>query len=128
MKLAQEFKAFVARGNVIDLAVAVVIGAAFTKIVTAIVDGLIMPLVGKVLPGGDWQAWAPGGYALGSVLAAIINFVIVALVVFLVLIKLIGALRKPDAPVATKTCPQCLETIPAAAQRCRACTSPLAIV
>lgn len=128
MTLAQEFKAFIARGNVIDLAVAVVIGTAFTAIVNTIVAGLIMPLLEKVLPGGDWQTWAPGGFALGSVIAAIINFLVIALVVFLIVVKLVGSLRKPDAPAPTKTCPQCLETIPAAAQRCRACTSPVGVI
>lgn len=129
MKLAQEFKAFIARGNVIDLAVAVVIGTAFGGIVNAIVAGLIMPLIAKVLPGGEWQTWSPGGFALGAVLAAIINFVVIAAVVFLIVVKMLRFLRKPDeAPAATKTCPQCLEKIPAAAQRCRACTSPVAIV
>jgi large conductance mechanosensitive channel len=123
VSVAQEFKAFVARGNVVDLAVAVVLGAAFTAIVNAIVAGLIMPLVGKVLPGGDWQSWSPGGFALGSVLAATVNFLVVALVVFVVVVKLMGSLRKPDAPAATKTCPHCLESIPAAATKCRACTS-----
>lgn len=127
MSVVKEFKAFVARGNVIDLAVAVVLGAAFSAIVTAIVNGLIMPLVGKALPGGAWQTWAPGGFAIGAVLAAVVNFLVVALVVFLVVVKLMGSLKKKEAPVAatTKACSQCLEQIPLAAVRCRACTSPV---
>lgn len=124
MPVVKEFKAFIARGNVVDLAVAVVLGAAFSAIVKAIVDGLIMPLVGKALPGGDWQTWAPHGFAVGAVLAAIINFVVVALVVFIVVVKVMGTLfRKPPPPVTTRDCPQCLEAIPLAARRCRACTS-----
>lgn len=127
MAFVKEFKVFLARGNVIDLAVAVVLGTAFSAIVQAIVTGLIMPLVGEVLPGGDWRTWAPGGYALGSVLAATINFVIVALVVFVVVVKLMGAVfKKAPPPVTTKECTQCLEQIPLAAVRCRACTSPVA--
>ena len=126
MALVKEFKAFLARGNVIDLAVAVVLGAAFSAIVQSIVTGLIMPAVGKVLPGGNWQTWAPGGYALGSVLAATINFLVVALVVFVVVVKLMGAVfKKAPPPVTTKECKQCLEAIPLAAVRCRACASPV---
>lgn len=123
MSLVKEFKAFVVRGNVIDLAVAVVIGTAFTAIVTTIVNGLIMPLVGKVLPGGSWQTWEPGGFAVGAVLAATVNFLVTALVVFLVVVKLIGSLAKKPAAPATKECAQCLEAIPIPARRCRACTS-----
>lgn len=126
MSIVKEFKTFIARGNVVDLAVAVVLGTAFTQIVNAIVAGLIMPLVGKVLPGGSWQSWAPGGFALGSVLAATINFLIIALVVFVLVVKVIGALVKKAPPAATtKACPQCLEQIPLAAVRCRACASPV---
>jgi large conductance mechanosensitive channel len=124
MSLVKEFKAFVARGNVIDLAVAVVLGSAFAAIVASIVSGLVMPLVAKILPGGDWQTWAPGGFALGAVLAAIINFLVVALVVFIVVVKLMGSRRAPPA-ATTKACTQCLEQIPLAALRCRACTSPV---
>lgn len=124
MALVKEFKTFLARGNVIDLAVAVVLGAAFTAIVNSIVTGLIMPLVGKVLPGGERQTWAPGGFALGAVLAAVVNFLVVALVVFVVAVKLVGGLfKKPPAAATTRPCPACLEQIPLAATRCRACTS-----
>jgi large conductance mechanosensitive channel len=125
MSVVKEFKAFVARGNVIDLAVAVVLGSAFSAIVTSIVNGLVMPLVAKVLPGGSWQTWAPGGFAFGAVLAAVVNFLVVALVVFVVVVKLMGSLKKKEAPAAatTKACTQCLEQIPLAALRCRACTS-----
>ena len=124
MSLVKEFKTFVARGNVIDLAVAVVLGSAFAAIVASIVSGLVMPLVAKILPGGDWQKWAPGGFALGAVLAAVVNFLVVALVVFIVVVKLMGSRRAPPAPT-TKACTQCLEQIPLAALRCRACTSPV---
>jgi large conductance mechanosensitive channel len=128
-KVAGEFKDFIARGNVMDLAVAVVLGAAFTKIVDAIVAGLIMPLIGKILPGGDWQTWTVTSLnlELGRVLAAIVNFLVIALVVFLIVKKLVGRFRAaPAAGPAMKDCPECLEKIPALARRCRACTSPIA--
>ena len=70
MSMWKDFKAFAFKGNVIDLAIAVVIATAFGKIVTVIVDALIMPLIGKVIPGGSYAAWAPGGIKLGLVIAA----------------------------------------------------------
>lgn len=136
MSLREEFKAFVLRGNVIDLAVAVVIGGAFGKIVTAFVEGIVMPLVGFVLPAkGPWQSFMVGPFAVGRVLGEVVSFLAIAGVIFLILVKGLGALSKlkkkeeaeaaPEAP-ATKTCPECLETVPAAAKRCRHCTSVLA--
>ena len=78
-----DFKAFALKGNVIDLAVAIVIGAAFTKIVTTLVEAIIMPLLGRLLPTGSYLTWAPGGVKLGLMLGAIIDFLIVALALFL---------------------------------------------
>ena len=123
MDLYKEFKAFALKGNVIDLAVAVVIGAAFTKIVDAFVEGIIMPLVGHVLPAKTWQAYEVWGLKIGLVIGAIIEFAIIAFALFLVLVKVLQAVKPPPAP-ATKTCPECLEKIPLAAKRCRACGSP----
>jgi large conductance mechanosensitive channel len=126
MPLISEFKAFLSKGNVLDLAVAVVIGAAFGKIVTAIVEGLIMPLIGFVMPGKDWTAWTvtSAHFRLGLVLGAIVDFVAIAAVVFLVFVKLAGSLRKRSEPAkTTRPCPECLEEIPIEARRCRACTS-----
>jgi large conductance mechanosensitive channel len=128
MSLVQEFKSFVARGNVVDLAVAVVLGGAFGKIVTALVGGLIMPLVGFVMPQGDWQKFMVGPFQVGQLLAAVIDFLLIALVVFLVFVKGLGRFMKkpePAAAPATKTCPECLEQVPAAATRCKFCTSKL---
>jgi large conductance mechanosensitive channel len=131
MSLIQEFKAFVAKGNVVDLAVAVVVGGAFGKIVTAFVDGIVMPLVSYVMPKDmQWENWMVGKLRLGKVLGASLDFLIIALVVFLVLVKLVGALMKkkeePGAPAPeTKPCPRCLETVPKAATRCKFCTSEL---
>ncbi|MCE1229576.1 MAG: large conductance mechanosensitive channel protein MscL [Firmicutes bacterium] len=131
MSLMQEFKAFVAKGNIVDLAVAVVVGGAFGKIVTAFVDGIVMPLVTYVLPANiKWEEWALGKFRVGMVLGATINFLIIALVVFLVLVKVVGGLmkKKEEAPAPepeTKTCPRCLETVPKAATRCKFCTTDL---
>ncbi|WP_306599354.1 large conductance mechanosensitive channel protein MscL [Geothrix sp. 21YS21S-2] len=127
MSLIQEFKAFVAKGNVVDLAVAVVVGGAFGEIVKAFVSGIVMPLVSYVLPANMvWEQWAVGKLRIGVVLGATLNFLIIAGVVFLFLVKLVGTLMKkkeePAAP-STKTCPECLETIPLAAKRCKFCTS-----
>jgi len=127
MSMTSEFKAFITKGNVVDLAVAVVIGAAFSKIVTAMVEGLIMPIVGKVMPGGDWRAWdvTPVHLKLGGLIGAIVDFLLIALVVFLVFVKGLGALqRKEAAAPTTKDCSECLEKIPLAAKRCKACASP----
>lgn len=130
MSLWKEFKAFAVKGNVIDLAVAVVIGAAFSKIVTALVEGVIMPLIGMALGGRSWQDFAVGGVKVGAVLGAVLDFLIVAVVLFVVVVKVMGTMRRltakgevPAAPT-TKACAECLEDIPLAARRCRACTSP----
>jgi large conductance mechanosensitive channel len=128
MSLVQEFKAFAAKGNVVDLAVGVVMGQAFGKIVSSMVQDLFMPIVGFVLPGGDWREFTvtPLKLKLGSVLGATLDFVVVSLVLFLITVKLMSAMqRKHDAQPATKACPECTENVPVAAKRCRYCTSQL---
>jgi large conductance mechanosensitive channel len=128
MSMSTDFKDFIAKGNVIDLAVAVVIGGAFGKIVTALVSGLVMPLVGYVLPKGDWQTWVLGKFQIGSVLGAMVDFLLIALVVFLVFVKGFGSLKKKEEPATApemKTCPACLEEVLKAATRCKHCTSQL---
>ncbi len=128
MSLREEFKTFVLRGNVIDLAVGVVIGASFGKIVSSLVEGLIMPIVGYVVPSGDWKTFAVGKFQIGAVAGATLDFVLISLVVFLVFVKGFNALKRKqeEAPApATKECPFCLETVPAAARRCKHCTSEL---
>lgn len=131
MSLKDEFKAFIMKGNVIDLAVAVVVGGAFGKIVTAFVDGIVMPLVTYVLPANiKWEEWTLGKFRVGAVLGATVNFLIIALVIFLVLVKLLEKLtkRKEDVPLVastTKECPACLEQVPLKATRCKHCTSQL---
>jgi large conductance mechanosensitive channel len=91
-----EFKKFALKGNVVDLAIAVIIGAAFGKIVTSVVDDIIMPLINPLMPGGEWQSLVVGpGIKIGSFLAAVVNFIIIALAVFL-LFKAIQLTRKKE--------------------------------
>ncbi len=125
---AKEFREFLLKQNVVALAAGVVVGAAVGKVVSAVVEDLIMPIVGLVLPAdGGWRQakLAIGGgnfIAYGDVLGRLVDFGVTALIVFLVL----KAFVRPAAPAAaptTKTCPECLEVIPAAAHRCRACGS-----
>jgi len=127
VSMRDEFKTFIMKGNVIDLAVAVVVGGAFGKIVTAFVDGIVMPLVTYVLPANiKWEEWVLGKFRIGAVLGATVNFLIIALVIFLVLVKFLGKfMKKPEAPAApaTKECPACLEQVPLLATRCKHCTS-----
>jgi large conductance mechanosensitive channel len=140
--MIKEFKEFIARANVIDLAVAVIIGVAFGKVVTSLVDGIIMPPIGLLLGRIDFaslflvlekskgvpvslaDAKAKGipVLAYGAFINDIVNFVIVALVVF-VLIKIVNKLRKTDP--AKKDCPYCVTAIPIAATRCAACCADL---
>src|SRR5258706_10911920 len=126
MALLKDFKAFAVKGNVVDLGVAVMIGGAFGKIVTAVVDDVVMPAVGGIIPGGEWRTWTvtPLQLKLGHLIGSILDFTVIATVLFVVVVKLMGALARKDAP-NTRTCPECLETVPLAARRCRACTSPL---
>ena len=140
MSMVKEFKAFALRGNVIDLAVGVVIGGAFGKIVKGLTDDVIMPFVSLVMPGGDWRTWGvtlksagPAGpegdtrLLFGDLLGITIDFVIVAAVLFMI-IKGINKLQGPPPPAAeptTRECPACLEQVPKKATRCRACTSEL---
>ena len=134
MAFFEDFKKFAVKGNVTDLAVGVVIGAAFGKIVTAFVADLIMPVVALIMPTGDWRnsgivlshAADPKDNVIlkyGDFLGVSLDFLVVALVLFIVISKLVH--RSEAAPV-TKECTFCMETIPLNATRCRACTSELA--
>jgi large conductance mechanosensitive channel len=146
MAIAKEFRDFIARGNVIDLAVGVIIGAAFGKIVTTLVEGVLMPPIGLALGGIDFSslfyvldatkgipasladAKAKGipVIAYGQFINDIISFLIVALAVF-VLVKQVNRLKReePAAAPTTKECPDCATTIPVKAKRCPNCTSQL---
>ncbi len=127
MKVLKEFKEFINKGNVVDLAVAVVIGGAFGKIVSALVADVVMPLVNAAIPQGDWRKWevSPLHFRVGDFMGTLVDFTIVAFVVFIIMVKIVGAVNRKAAGPETKTCPECLEAVPKAARRCRACTSVL---
>ena len=94
--MLKEFRDFAMRGNVIDLAVGVIIGAAFGKIVTSVVSDLIMPILNPAMPGGDWRAMEVGpGIKLGSFLGTVLDFLFVAFAVF-ILVKTINRLKKKE--------------------------------
>ena len=130
--MLKEFKAFVMRGNVMDLAVAVIIGGAFGKIVSSLVNDIIMPLIGLIIGGIDFSGLAftlgSAKVTYGNFINNIIDFIIIALVIFL-MIKLMDNLKKKPAPViaepVTKECPYCYSTISIKATRCPNCTSEL---
>jgi large conductance mechanosensitive channel len=127
------FRDFILRGNVMDLAVAFIIGAAFTSIVTALTTNIINPLLGAVVgkPNFDYLvAHLHGGeIKYGTFLTAVINFLLIAAVIYFFLVVPTQYLLKkfnppapPAVPAALKSCPQCLSDIPAAATRCKYCT------
>jgi large conductance mechanosensitive channel len=126
------FKKFLLRGNVVDLAVAVVIGAAFGAVVTAFVEAFITPLVGVVTgASGDFSAKtfevADVLFPFGLFIQALLSFVIIAAVVYFFVVKPITRLMdrfktEPEPSDPTKTCPECLSSIPGAATRCAFCT------
>jgi large conductance mechanosensitive channel len=140
--MLKEFREFIARGNVLDLAVAVIIGAAFGKIVTSLVEGVIMPPIGLALGKVDFASLFidlsgqnPASLAdaktkglpviaYGAFINDIISFLIIAFVVFLI-VKAINRKRK-EADPTTKDCPYCVTAIPLSASRCAACCSDLA--
>ena len=143
MAFIEDFKKFAFKGNVIDLAVGVVIGGAFGKIVSALVADLFMPLVALVLPSGDWRN---SGLVLrravdpkddvaikyGDLFGAVLDFLVIALVLYIIVSRVIKAAegrltrsKPPEAPT-TKECPFCCEAVPIKATRCKFCTSQFA--
>jgi len=142
--MLKEFREFVMRGNVLDLAIAVIIGGAFGKIVTSFVNDVIMPPIGLLLGGVDFTnlfialdgnlyesldaAKAAGAATInyGVFLNTVIDFIIVAFIIFLI-IKSANKMKKsaPAAEPTTKECPHCFTTIPIKATRCPNCTSQL---
>lgn len=96
MSILKEFKEFALKGNIVDLAVAVIIGGAFGKIVSSAVADLIMPLVNPMIPGGDWRTLEVGpGVKLGSFLGSVLDFLVIAIIIFMML-KAISTLRKKE--------------------------------
>ena len=145
--MLKEFKEFAMRGNVIDMAVGIIIGAAFGGIVQSLVNDVIMPPIGLLmggvdfsdlfinLTGGEYASLAAAKEAgaatinIGVFINTVLNFLIVAFAIFL-LIRAINELKRnekkaPEPAPTTKSCPECLSTIPIAAKRCAHCTSPL---
>ena len=125
------FKAFILRGNVIELAVAVIIGAAFTAIVTSLVTNIITPLVAAIVGKPDFSALVlhlnGGIITYGTFLNSVISFLLLALVVyFLIVVPMNYAMARFKKPVdpTSKVCAQCLSDIPLAATRCKFCTQP----
>ncbi len=143
--MLKEFKEFAMRGNVLDMAVGIIIGAAFGRIVSSLVNDVIMPpigmLMGKVdfsslylnLSGASYAALADAKkagapvIAYGAFLNTVLDFIIVAFVIFLLIRQVNRFKRAPETvPVSTKECPYCLSVIPLKATRCGHCTAQLA--
>ena len=140
--MLKEFREFIARGNVIELAIAVVLGAAFGRVIASLVEGVIMPPIGLLLGNVDFSnlfldlsGERPLSLAeaelkglpvikVGSFLNDVITFVIIALVIFLI-VKAINRLKRRDVDELTKECPYCFSTIHVEATRCSSCTSPI---
>lgn len=136
-----EFRGFLTKTNALALAVGVIIGAAVSSVVAAVSADVLMPVIGLFLPGGDWRqakvvlktATDPvtgkvteSAITYGHLIGALLDFVIISFVLFLI----VRTLVKPvpvGKPEPTKKCSECLEMIPAAAKRCRACTAPQAV-
>jgi large conductance mechanosensitive channel len=135
--MMKEFKGFLVKQNALALAIGVIIGAATSKIVTSIVEDVINPVVGLLLPGGDWRsarivlargvdaAGKPTESAItyGHLIGAIMDFAVIAFVVFMIARAFIP--KADEKKPATKECPQCKEVIPVEATRCKACTQPV---
>lgn len=130
------FRDFILRGNVVDLAIAVIIGAAFNAIVTSLVGDVLNPLIAATVGKPDFSSVilhvGGGAIKVGNFFNAIVSFVIVAMVVYFAILLPVNSLMArfkkpvPAAPPATKACPECLSDIPIAAKRCAHCAQPVA--
>ncbi len=139
----RDFQDFVLKGNIFDLAVGVIIGAAFGKVVTSFVESIIMPIVSVAIPGGSWREtkivlgsipdpknsgkFIDNAILIGQFLGGLLDFLIIAFVIFLMIQALAKFKRKEERLDAadTKDCPYCLSIIPIAASKCGHCTSDL---
>jgi large conductance mechanosensitive channel len=132
--MLKEFREFILRGNLVDLAVAVVIGTAFTAVITSMVEDLMTPLIAALGGEPDFSALSftinESEFRYGDFINALITFMIVATVLFFFVIKPVNALQsrlRTEPPVAeeTRQCPDCLSDIPVAARRCAFCTTQI---
>jgi large conductance mechanosensitive channel len=130
--MLREFRAFILRGNLVDLAVAVVIGTAFTAVVNALVKDIVTPLIAAVGGNPNFAALAftinGSRFAYGDFFNAVVTFLIVAAVMFFLVIKPVNLLleefrTEPEVDSPTRPCPECLSQIPGAATRCAFCTT-----
>jgi large conductance mechanosensitive channel len=135
-ELLKDFRQFVLRGNVVDLAVAVVLGAAFGALVTALVEDLLTPVIAAIIGKPDFSNLTftinDSVFKYGAFLNAVIAFVLIAAAVFFFVVKPVNALmarRKTEPPVdpTTRQCPECLSDIPKAARRCAFCTAEVGV-
>lgn len=127
----KEFKAFISRGNVVDMAVGIIIGAAFTAIVNSLVNDLVMPLIAIVTGGIDFQSWkiplgGDNAIMIGNFIGAVISFFLIALVVFFMVKAMNIFHKKKDEAPTTRTCPYCRSTdVSVDAVKCPHCGSEL---
>jgi len=133
--MLKDFKAFLLRGNVVDLAIAVVIGVAFGSVVSALVKDLLTPLIAAIFGSHDFSTLTftihKSTFLYGDFINFVISFITIAAVVFFFVVKPINALMahrktEPDVESTTRECPECLSSIPKAARRCAFCTSEVA--
>jgi large conductance mechanosensitive channel len=129
-EILKEFRAFLLRGNVVDLAVAVVIGVAFGAVVASLVENLLTPLIAAIFGEPDFAGLSftinESTFRYGAFLNSVISFVLIAAAVFFVVVKPLGAYlarRQREEAATTRTCPECLSEIPLAARRCAFCAS-----
>ena len=130
-----EFRGFITKTNALALAIGVIIGAAVGNVVSGLAADIMMPVIGLLLPGGDWRQaklvlrsvtdaagkTTESAILYGHFIGTVVDFLVIALVTFLI----VKVLVKPAPAEPMKTCPECLEKVPEAARRCRACTSML---
>lgn len=125
----KEFKEFISKGNVIDLAIGLIMGSAFTAIVKAVVDGILMPIISGLTAGVDYEDLTVNFFGaklqIGSVINAIITFLIISLFLFLIVKALNKAKKEEVVEETTKVCPHCKSEIDIEATRCPHCTSKL---
>ena len=135
MGLLGEFRSFLLRGNVIDLAVAVVIAVAFAAVVTSLVEDLLTPLIGAIFGEPDFSALSftinNSVFTYGNFINALLSFVFIAAAIFFVVVKPVNVMiarsrREPPPDPTTKQCPECLSVVPLDARRCAFCASQIA--